>query len=282
MSLEATKWAWSSAAEHSARLVLLALADDHNGATGLCCPSVPRLMERTRLGKTSVLQGIAELERLGLVRVERKNGLGSRYLLAIGTGSDSGPVQIPDRSEKRTPPVQIPNRTRPDSEPVTGNNRKVTVPHTPKGGEDGPQPDLLKDPTAEAHHPKACVPGFDAFWRAYPRKVNKAAAERAWKRLKPRKELEARIENDVRKRASSPDWTKEAGQFIPHPASYLNGRRWEDEEPRAAIADLEAAIARHPANPESVHYRPEELTPAQREELAQLRTQLRTQLRAAR
>ncbi len=33
---------------------------------------------------------------------------------------------------------------------------------------------------------------------------------------------------------SSTDWTKENGQFVPNPATYLNSRGWEDEEPGAA------------------------------------------------
>ena len=27
----------------------------------------------------------------------------------------------------------------------------------------------------------------------------------------------------------SPQWTKDGGQFIPHPATWLNGKRWEDQ-----------------------------------------------------
>ena len=26
-----------------------------------------------------------------------------------------------------------------------------------------------------------------------------------------------------------PDWKKNGGQFIPHPSTWLNNRRWEDE-----------------------------------------------------
>ena len=31
------------------------------------------------------------------------------------------------------------------------------------------------------------------------------------------------------KRSKSTDWTKDNGQFIPYPTTYLNQRRWEDE-----------------------------------------------------
>jgi hypothetical protein len=28
---------------------------------------------------------------------------------------------------------------------------------------------------------------------------------------------------------TSAEWTKDGGQFIPHPATWLNQKRWEDE-----------------------------------------------------
>jgi hypothetical protein len=83
--------------------------------------------------------------------------------------------------------------------------------------------------------------GFAAFWEAYPRKESKKDALRAWDKLKPAAELQAAILADLKKRALSADWRKDGGKFIPHPASYLNGSRWEDQGivlPQAApVAD---------------------------------------------
>ena len=31
------------------------------------------------------------------------------------------------------------------------------------------------------------------------------------------------------KQVRSPQWKKDNGEFIPHPATWLNGKRWEDE-----------------------------------------------------
>lgn len=71
-------------------------------------------------------------------------------------------------------------------------------------------------------------PGFSAFWAAYPRKDGKKDALKAWNRLAPGAgELEEILSALGRQRAS-PQWTKEGGQFIPLPATWLNGRRWED------------------------------------------------------
>jgi hypothetical protein len=69
---------------------------------------------------------------------------------------------------------------------------------------------------------------FDAFWEAYPRKVGKEAARKAWP--KAADNLPAIIEALSWQRVSE-SWTKDGGTFIPHPATYLNGHRWEDEKP---------------------------------------------------
>lgn len=69
---------------------------------------------------------------------------------------------------------------------------------------------------------------FAKFWQAYPRKVAKVAALRAWMKLTPG---DAQLEDmlaDVLDRCRSPDWLKDNGAYIPHPATYLNGKRWED------------------------------------------------------
>lgn len=69
---------------------------------------------------------------------------------------------------------------------------------------------------------------FNSFWEAYPKKVAKQAAEKAWKKLNPDKELTEAIISALSVQKNSPQWTKDNGQYIPHPATWLNGRRWED------------------------------------------------------
>ncbi|QHF03314.1 Pyocin large subunit-like protein [Pseudomonas asturiensis] len=70
---------------------------------------------------------------------------------------------------------------------------------------------------------------FPKFWTLYPKKVCKAAAEKAWKKLKVTDELFSLIAQGLAKQCASQAWTKDGGQFIPHPATWLNGKRWEDE-----------------------------------------------------
>lgn len=72
---------------------------------------------------------------------------------------------------------------------------------------------------------------FEAFWSNYPKKVSKLDAERAWKKLKPDALLFSRIIAGLQKWNASDQWAKEGGRFIPNPATWLNGHRWEDEVP---------------------------------------------------
>ncbi|EIM14014.1 hypothetical protein [Pseudomonas chlororaphis] len=70
---------------------------------------------------------------------------------------------------------------------------------------------------------------FPKFWKLYPNKKGKVAAEKAWKKLKVTSELFALIAEGLAKQAVSEPWVKDGGKFIPHPSTWLNGRRWEDE-----------------------------------------------------
>lgn len=74
---------------------------------------------------------------------------------------------------------------------------------------------------------------FDIFWASYPRHTNKKAAQQAFQRLNPNDALMQTILAAIEKQKRSQQWTKDGGQFIPHPATWLNGQRWNDELPAA-------------------------------------------------
>ena len=77
---------------------------------------------------------------------------------------------------------------------------------------------------------------FSAFWASYPRHTNKKAAQQAFQRLNPNDALMQTILAAIEKQKRSQQWTKDGGQYIPHPATWLNGQRWNDEMPTAAAA----------------------------------------------
>lgn len=71
--------------------------------------------------------------------------------------------------------------------------------------------------------------GFEKFWEIYPRKVNKQKAIIAWNKIAPDPVLLEKIIQAVSVAKQAEDWTKEQGRFIPHPTTWLNGHRWEDD-----------------------------------------------------
>ena len=73
------------------------------------------------------------------------------------------------------------------------------------------------------------LPLFDRFWGAYPRKVSKADARKAFAKLNPDTALVEDMLRALDWQKRLPEWTKDGGQFIPYPATWLNARRWEDE-----------------------------------------------------
>lgn len=78
-------------------------------------------------------------------------------------------------------------------------------------------------------------PHFAAFWQAYPRKIARPNAATAFAKIDPDESLLAKMHSAVEWQSKSESWLKEAGQFIPHPATWLNGRRWEDEPPQEGL-----------------------------------------------
>lgn len=72
--------------------------------------------------------------------------------------------------------------------------------------------------------------GFETFWEAYPKKTGRKAAIKAWVAAKDKPDVD-RIVSVVQREKQSAQWKKDGGQFIPHPATWLNQGRWDDAAP---------------------------------------------------
>lgn len=69
---------------------------------------------------------------------------------------------------------------------------------------------------------------FIRFYAAYPRKVGRPQALARWLAINPdTATIEAIREGLIRWKASR-EWAKDDGEFIPHPATWLSQRRWQD------------------------------------------------------
>lgn len=73
---------------------------------------------------------------------------------------------------------------------------------------------------------------FNQFWKAYPYKAGKDKALEAWdKKHPPLDKCLSTLDWQIK----SEQWTKEAGKFIPMPATWINQGRWKDEPLNADI-----------------------------------------------
>lgn len=68
---------------------------------------------------------------------------------------------------------------------------------------------------------------FETFWKLYPRKAAKAAAEKAFHALKPSKAMYELMLKGLEEQKKSAQW--QDPQYIPHAATWIRQRRWEDE-----------------------------------------------------
>jgi hypothetical protein len=106
-------------------------------------------------------------------------------------------------------------------------------PNPPAGGTSGASVQKPKPPrkSSLADHPL-----FAGFWEVYPRKTARQKAADAFAKIDPDDALLKAMLAAVDAQKRSEQWTKDHGNFIPHPATWLNGRRWEDQPPEKLIA----------------------------------------------
>ena len=71
---------------------------------------------------------------------------------------------------------------------------------------------------------------FEEFWKVYPKKVSKVSARKAWMKIAGANGHAAEIIIGVEMWKSTEQWGDP--RYIPHPATFLNERRWEDEVPK--------------------------------------------------
>jgi hypothetical protein len=129
-----------------------------------------------------------------------------------------------DASEDAAPSRPVPSRPVPLLPP------EVDTSSSPADADDGPPPPKPKRPKTAPKTPDR----FGEFWAAYPRKVARANAEKAWTKAvsygtDPAELIAAAAFYALERKLQDPAFTK-------HPATWLNGRCWEDEPDPAYVA----------------------------------------------
>lgn len=185
--------------------------------------SVRGLATLSKDGKDSVMTTLTELEEFGYLKRTKILDENGRF-----SGYDYDIFEKPDTE---TPCPGNPDTDKPD----TGNPPQL---NTKKSSTN--QSSTNEVSTKEDIYP------FEEFWSAYPKKKAKEDARKAWVKLKPDETLGKEIIQAVMENSKSKDWLKENGKYIPYPATYLNGKRWEDER--------NEANGQNTGNPRKVQY----------------------------
>ncbi|SEJ50112.1 helix-turn-helix domain-containing protein [Pseudomonas sp. NFR16] len=199
------------------KLVLIKLADNASDQ-GECWPSYQHIADQCEISRSTVKVHIRELEQVGLLRREfrRKGELNQSNVFHLSL--DGGAVDDRGGAGAALPRAESARGDGAESAPRTSHSSEPVKEPKPTGKSDSKE-------------------GFSVFWKLYPRKVQKAKAEAAWKKLGVTPEMLAVITAALARQVTSIDWLKSNGQYIPHPTTWLHGRRWEDElQPAAASA----------------------------------------------
>jgi len=216
--------------------VLVVLASHVNHKTGACFPSQRTILRESRFKSRRGVQKI--LERLVARRLVTVVGpatffTSARYRIELaalrGEPSSPGAPSSPGEPSSLGRRTQFPseaNPVRPPGEPSSPEqrnnkelNRKRTI------------------PALRAAAVAATDDAFETFWRVYPRKAAKADALKVFTKLAPDQQLVETMLDALDWQTQSPAWQKHGGEYVPYPATWLRGRRWEDARPHGEHVD---------------------------------------------
>ena len=189
----------------AAKIVLYWIADHHNGETGQCNPSIKRLAECCEMSRRSVENHITALANAGLIEVKnayRENGgkTSNSYTLCFGD-------------------VDAQNLRKGSAKSAQGDLQNLRMKNLVRKN-------LGIEPRDIAHSEND---RFDEFWSEVSRKIGKGQARKAWTAALKKADADTII-TGIRRYAA--ERRSENPKFTAHPATWLNGERWEDERPK--------------------------------------------------
>lgn len=190
-----------------AKVVLLALSTYAN-AKGECFPSRERLSADTFVPVRSLVRAIQWLEANGYIKIISRHGTSNFYV-------------ITSMEEDMTDDTRANLAHEVDSNITKIDFTKSNIANT------------TTTSRANLAHPHD-TPFFQAFWHAYPRRIGKGAARTAFAKAMKMCDGDTIIQAALKYSKHCESMGTER-QYIPHPSTWLNQERWED--------DLEAEAA---------------------------------------
>ena len=230
MSVKALTWAFEQPISATEKVVLLALAD-HANEHGLCWPSISLLVQRAHVGERTVQRAIQALEDGGFItreRRQRENGSDTSNLYRLCLNVAQGGQAWTSVDQRGSGGVNL------APHPVGGVTQTGGEGVIQTGGEDGlhdtPRT-VIKNRKKEPSKDISVDSDFEEFWAAYPRRNGpnpKAKAREKYNQMRRANVSHETLMAGVNKLAASRKG--EDPKFTPQAATWLNQRRWEDED----------------------------------------------------
>jgi hypothetical protein len=211
-------------------LYLCRVAGDKNS----CWPSLKTISAATRCGRGIVIKAIKELKAAGLVESKpsfaEDGDRGSNVYTLFNPLGGGAAGDHPVRQENGGGAAG-------DHGGAAGDHGGAAGDHGGAAGgqeEEIPEEELPKKTTTTPLTPQDLA--FEAFYLAYPRKVSKEKARQAWAKIatSPLEIHTIMAAVEAQKVTGNTLAPANGKTYIPHPASWLNGRRWTDEVSAAA------------------------------------------------
>jgi hypothetical protein len=232
MSLDALTWAVRTRFGSPSRKAVMIVLANYADEDWSCFPGQALIAAGTEMTDRSIRRILTDLEAEGwIARTRRHRSDGSRtsdrYTLLPDRMSAHPPRDLPDIDDPayRTSTPDLPDTVSGQEEP--SEEPPVKPPVLSRGP--AAQQALIAVPV---HAPprltgRTMDATWEVFWATYPRRVAKAAARKAWDRALRRVGGDASV--IVLGAARYRDDPNREAQFTAHPATWLNGDRWEDE-----------------------------------------------------
>lgn len=179
--------------------------------------------EMTTLSRYKQDQSIKELEEMGILEKETRGLPAKRYFKINYDHLTDLLVKNQQHSLRKIYKLEC--------KKFTTNKERINKKHMYKEN----IKDLVQSPEEKTSKPdikpKPVEERFDAFWKAYPKKIGKGASRKVWIKLKPSQALLEQMLETVEAFKDTDQWKQDNGQYIPNPSTWLNQGRWEDEVP---------------------------------------------------
>lgn len=191
----------------SRRAILVYASLASRSGPGGIFPSQKTIATEMGISERTVRSALAELEELGVIERVRRH-----------SGSRGKATRLPDGY------VLLPNGKQPEE--VAGcNGKQPATMDEATGNQAHATPYIEEEPVEE--EPVLRASAFDTFWSIYPRRAGKKEAEKAFvKALKAGTSAEDVLAG-ARRFRDDPNLPEQ--RFIPHPSTWLNQGRWEDD-----------------------------------------------------